>query len=56
MCVYMCMGVYVCIDIYPHTELLLDLLYRMSSLFILLCFTIIQFVDAEQQIEIFILN
>ena len=56
MCVYMCMCVYVCIDIYPHTEFLLDLLYSISWLFILLCFTIIQFVDAKQQVEIFILN
>ena len=50
-CVYMC--VYVCIDIYPHTEFFLDLLYSISWLFILLCFTIFQFVDAKQ---IFILN
>ena len=50
-CIYVC--VYVCIDIYPHTEFFLDLLYSISWLFILLCVTIFQFVDAKQ---IFILN
>ena len=45
-CVYVC--VYVCIDIYTHTKILLNLLYSISWLFILLCLTIIQFVDAER--------
>ena len=53
-CIYMC--VYVCIDISYTQNFLLDLLYSISWLFILLCFTIIQFVGAEQQVEMFILN
>ena len=45
MCIYMC--VYVCIDILNTKIFLLNLLYIISWLFILLCLTIVQFVDAE---------
>ena len=53
MCVYMCMWVW----IYRYTQnFLLDLMYSIFWLFILLCFTIILFIDAEQQLEISIYN
>ena len=57
--IYICVCVYVCVCMYRYIYtqfFLLDLLYSHSWLFILLCLTIIQFVDAEQQVEMFILN
>ena len=58
MYIYLCVRMYV--SIYIHTKnFLLDLLLctvPISWLFILLCLTIIQSVDAEQQEDMFILN
>ena len=57
--VYMYMYIYVCVCMYRYIytqNFLLDLLYSISRLFILLCLTTIQFVHAEQQVEMFILN
>ena len=53
-CIYVCIYIYVCvciyvfIDIYTHKKVLLNLPYSISWLFIPLCLTIIQFVDAER--------
>ena len=59
-CMYMYMYVYMYIYIYMCVYVCMyryiDLLYSISWLFILLCLTIIQFVDAEQQVEMFTLN
>ena len=56
---YICECTYVsyeCIYVYVYMYMYVYLLYSISWLFILLCLTIIQFVDAEQQVEMFILN
>ena len=52
------MCVYVCINIYTHKKFFIRFAVQYLSLdfFILLCLTIIQFVDAEQQEDMFILN
>ena len=59
-CMYnicICICVCVCMYRYIYTQIfLLDLLYSICWLFVLLCLTIIQFVDAEQQVEMFISN
>ena len=54
-CLYMCIYIYVCVCVcvcmyrYIYTQnFLLNLRYSISWLFILLCLTIIQFVDAER--------
>ena len=53
MCVYLCL----CMYRYMYTQFFfIRFTVQISWLFILLCFTIIQFVDAEQQVKMFILN
>ena len=52
MCVCVCLYVHIARYIYTQ-NFLLDLLYSISWLFILLCLIIIQFVDAEKQVEMF---
>ena len=54
--VYMCVFMCVYIDIYTDIIFIRFAVQSISWLFILLCLTVIQFVDAEQQVEMFILN
>ena len=55
-CIYVCIYVCVYIDIYTDIIFIRFAVQSISWLFILLCLTVIQFVDAEQQVEMFILN